>query len=138
VTARLSWFHIRNYKSNSKEKANSRFLHASYTFCMTKKDLIGGWVGVGQLLVAARRMVRCINNPVFVIKTFKMPNFTNVELTDMALAYDTNPTRSKHKYCTGNGTVILFIVADTDNLIEKLKGGLDETVQCFSRQDLRI
>jgi hypothetical protein len=34
-------------------------------------------------------MVRCINNAGFVIKTFKMPNFTNVELTDMALAYGT-------------------------------------------------
>jgi hypothetical protein len=30
---------------------------------MTKMDLlIGGWVGVGQLLVAARQTVQCINN----------------------------------------------------------------------------
>jgi thiamine phosphate synthase YjbQ (UPF0047 family) len=55
VNAPLSWFHSRNRKSNSKEKANSRFLHASYTFSMIKKNLlIGGWVGVSQLLVAAR------------------------------------------------------------------------------------
>jgi hypothetical protein len=58
VKAPLSWFHNRNHKSNSKEKAISRFLHVSYTFCMTKKDhLIGGWIGVSQLLVAARQ--RC-------------------------------------------------------------------------------
>jgi hypothetical protein len=29
---------------------------------------------------------QCITNCVFVIKSFKMPNFTNVELTDMVLA----------------------------------------------------
>jgi hypothetical protein len=53
VDAPLSCFHKRNHKSNSKEKASSRFLHASYTFCMTKKDLlIGGWVGVGQLFIS--------------------------------------------------------------------------------------
>jgi hypothetical protein len=63
VDAPLSWFHSGNYKSNSKEKPNSRFLHASYT--KDKKDLlIGGWVGVGrdngvgQLLVAARQTVQ--------------------------------------------------------------------------------
>jgi hypothetical protein len=51
---------------------------------MTKKDLlIGGWVGIDQLLVAARQTVHCINKRVFVIKSFKMPNFTNVELTDV-------------------------------------------------------
>jgi hypothetical protein len=56
---------------------------------MTKKDLlIGGWVGVGQLLVAARQTVQCINTRVFVITSFKMANFTNVELTDMVLLYD--------------------------------------------------
>jgi hypothetical protein len=104
VDAPLSWFHNRNHQSNSKEKANSRFLHASYTFCMTKKDLlIGGWVGVSQL----QSVISCsltngavqqsINNRVFVIKSFKMPNFTNVELTVWRVA-----TRSKHKYCTGN------------------------------------
>jgi hypothetical protein len=49
VDTSLSWFQRRNQKSNSKEKANSRFLHASYTFCMTKKNLIGGWVSIGQL-----------------------------------------------------------------------------------------
>jgi hypothetical protein len=56
---------------------------------MPKKDLlIGGWVGVGQLLVAARQTVQCINNRVFVITSFKMANFTNVELTDMVLLCD--------------------------------------------------
>jgi hypothetical protein len=83
----------------SKEKANSRFLHAScvYTFCMTKKDLlIGGWVGVSQLLVAARQTLHCtsINNGVFVIKKVKVPNFTNVELTDMVLAYGAAQTQT--------------------------------------------
>jgi hypothetical protein len=38
---------------------------------MTKKDLfIGGWVGIGQLLVAARQTMHCssvFNNPVFVL-----------------------------------------------------------------------
>jgi hypothetical protein len=58
VDAPLSWFHCRNH--NRKEKVNSRFLHASYIFCMTKKDLlIGGSVGVSQLLVAARQTVQC-------------------------------------------------------------------------------
>jgi hypothetical protein len=53
VDAPLSCFHKGNHKSNSKEKASTRFLHASYTFCMTKKDLlIGGWVGVGQLFIS--------------------------------------------------------------------------------------
>jgi hypothetical protein len=66
----------------SKEKTNSRFLHAHTLFCMTEKDLfIGGWVGLGQLLVAARQTVQC--SSVFVMKSFKMPNFTNVELTDI-------------------------------------------------------
>jgi hypothetical protein len=88
VDAPLSWFHNRNHKSNVKEKANSRFLHASYTFCMTKKDLlIGGRIDASQLLVAARQTVQCssvvINNRVFVIKSFKMANFTSVELTDI-------------------------------------------------------
>jgi hypothetical protein len=94
VDAPLSWFHNRNHKSNSKDKENSRFLHASYTFCMTKKDLlIGGWVGVSQLQSVIScsstngEMQQCINNRVFVIKSFKMLNFTNVELTDMVLAY---------------------------------------------------
>jgi hypothetical protein len=61
VDTPLSWFHSRNHKRNSKEKANSHFLHASYTFCVKKKnDLIEGSVGVGQLLVAARQTVQCI------------------------------------------------------------------------------
>jgi hypothetical protein len=52
---------------------------------MTKKDLlIEGWIGVSQLLVAARQTVQYssvhINTRVFIIKSFKMPNFTNVEL----------------------------------------------------------
>jgi hypothetical protein len=48
---------------------------------MTKKDLlIGGWVGIGQLLVEALQTAQCINNRIFVIKSFKMTNFTNVEL----------------------------------------------------------
>jgi hypothetical protein len=48
----------------------------------------GGWVGIGQLLIAARQTVyQCINNSVSVIKLFKMPDFTSVELTDMVLAY---------------------------------------------------
>jgi hypothetical protein len=61
VDAPLSWFHSGNHKTIcSKEKASSRFLHASYTFCVTKKNLlIVGWVGVGQLLVAARQTVQC-------------------------------------------------------------------------------
>jgi hypothetical protein len=55
--ARHSWFHCRNHKNDNKEKANS---HASYTFCITKKDLfIGGWVGVGQLLLAIPQTVQC-------------------------------------------------------------------------------
>jgi hypothetical protein len=59
----------RNQNSDSKEKA---------IVCMTKKDLIGGWVGVGQLLVAFRQTVQqSINNRVFVVKSFKMANFTN-------------------------------------------------------------
>jgi hypothetical protein len=46
---------------------------------MTKNDLlIRGWVGVGQLLVAFRQTVQqSINNRVFVVKSFKMANFTN-------------------------------------------------------------
>jgi hypothetical protein len=60
----------RNQNSDSKEKA---------IVCMTKKDLlIRGWVGVGQLLVAFRQTVQqSINNHVFVVKSFKMANFTN-------------------------------------------------------------
>jgi hypothetical protein len=55
--ARHSWFHCRNHKNDNKEKANS---HASYTFCITKKDLfMGGWVGVGQLLLAIPQTVQC-------------------------------------------------------------------------------
>jgi hypothetical protein len=46
----LFWFHCRNQKRNSKEKANSRFLHASYD---KKFLLIGGWIGVSQLLVSS-------------------------------------------------------------------------------------
>jgi hypothetical protein len=62
-----------------------------------------------------------INNRVFVIKSFKMTNFTNVELTNMIPAgYGAGvATRSNHKYCTGNRIVILFIVGDTDNLTGK-------------------
>jgi hypothetical protein len=52
-----------------------------------KKDLFlsedGGWVGdvgVGQLLVAVLQTVQYIKIIVFVVmKSFKMPNFTNVE-----------------------------------------------------------
>jgi hypothetical protein len=45
---------------------------------MTKKgSFIGGWVGVGQLLVAVRQTVQCIKR-IFVIKSFKMAYFTNV------------------------------------------------------------
>jgi hypothetical protein len=66
---------------------------------MTKKDLfIGSWVDVGQLLVAARQTVQCINNRVFVIKLFKVPIFTNVELTDTVRQLAKRP---KCKYCTG-------------------------------------
>jgi hypothetical protein len=44
----------------SKEKTSSRFLHVHTLFCMTEKDLfIGGWVGLGQLLVSARQTVQC-------------------------------------------------------------------------------
>jgi hypothetical protein len=72
-----------------KKYLNSRSLHASYTFCMTKKDFffISSWVDAGQLLVAARQTVQCINNRVFVIKLSKMAIFTNVELTEMGVAY---------------------------------------------------
>jgi hypothetical protein len=51
-------------KAIGKEKrTHSRFLHASYTFCMTKKGLlIGGWAGVGQLLVAAQQIVCLLLN----------------------------------------------------------------------------
>jgi hypothetical protein len=40
--------------------------------CMTEKDLlIRDWVGAGQLLVAAQQTVQqCINNNVFVVKSF--------------------------------------------------------------------
>jgi hypothetical protein len=38
----MAWFHSRNHRNNSKERANSPFLHASYTFCMTKEHLPGG------------------------------------------------------------------------------------------------
>jgi hypothetical protein len=40
--------------------------------CMTEKDLlIRDWVGAGQLLVAAQQTVQqCINNHVFVVKSF--------------------------------------------------------------------
>jgi hypothetical protein len=70
---------------------------------MTKKDLlIGGWVGVGQV-VAALQTVQC--SSVFVIKSFKCQI---LQFTEMVL---------KHKCYTGNRTVILFIVSDTDNLI---------------------
>jgi dihydroorotase-like cyclic amidohydrolase len=45
------------------------------------------------------------DNRVFVIKSFKMGNFTNVELTDMVLAYVRRrrrvATRSKRKYYSG-------------------------------------
>jgi hypothetical protein len=46
--------HSRNQKSKSKEKATSRFTRFIHSY-MTKNYLIGGWVGVGQLLVAALR-----------------------------------------------------------------------------------
>jgi hypothetical protein len=87
VDTSLSWFQRRNQKSNSKEKANSRFLHASYTFCMTKKNLLIGWVSIGQLDEQCQCSSVFINNPVFVIKWFKTPNFTNVELMQMVLGY---------------------------------------------------
>jgi hypothetical protein len=89
VDTSLFWFQRRNQKSNSKEKANSRFLHASYTFCMTKKNLLIGWVSVGQLDKQCQCSSVFINNPVFVIKWFKTPNFTNVELTNVVLGYRT-------------------------------------------------
>jgi hypothetical protein len=41
----------------------------------------------------------------------------NLQLTEMVLAYAAVATWSKHKCYTGNRTVILFIVGDTDNLI---------------------
>jgi hypothetical protein len=48
VDAPLSCFHKRNHKSNSKEKASFRFLHASYTFCMTSQLFSGGWYRRGR------------------------------------------------------------------------------------------
>jgi ABC-type phosphate/phosphonate transport system permease subunit len=46
---------------------------------MTKKDLfIGGWVGIGQLLVAARQTVQCSS---VLIIVYLLLN-TNVELTN--------------------------------------------------------
>jgi hypothetical protein len=69
----LFWFYCRNHKSDSKEKANSP---ASYTFCMAKKDLF--YWRFGWRRSDKRCSVAVINNNrVFVIKSFKMPNFTN-------------------------------------------------------------
>jgi hypothetical protein len=65
---------------------------------------IVGWVGLGQLIVAARQTVQCTSILVFVIKSFKMPNFTNVDLTDTVLAYGLVrrvATWSKRNNCTG-------------------------------------
>jgi hypothetical protein len=53
---------------------------------MTKKNLlIRGWVGVSRFSCSSTNgaVQQCINNRLFVTKSFKMPNFTNVELTDI-------------------------------------------------------
>jgi hypothetical protein len=76
VDAPLFWFHNRNHKSNSKEKANSRFLHASYTFRMTKKDLlIGGWFGVS----CSSTPVQCNSVLIIVYLLLNRLFFTNVD-----------------------------------------------------------
>jgi hypothetical protein len=65
---------------------------------MTKKgSFIGGWVGVGQLLVAVRQTVQCIKR-IFVIKSFKM----DILQTCMVFAYGAASGNAvKCKYCTG-------------------------------------
>jgi hypothetical protein len=86
VDTPLSRFRNRDHKSSSKEKANSNssFLHVSYTFCMTKKGCSYGRLRWRKLVIS---WCSTNDNRVFVIKSFKMGNFTNVELTDMVLAY---------------------------------------------------
>jgi hypothetical protein len=62
------------------------FIHS----CMTKKDLFYrrlSWHSSVISCSSTNDEVRWINNRVFFIKSFKMPNFTNVELTDIVLAY---------------------------------------------------
>jgi hypothetical protein len=67
-----------------------------------------GWRKSVISSTAAPQTVQCSNNRVFVIELFKIPNFTNVELTDMVLVYGA---------AGGNAVqspgIILFIVGDT-------------------------
>jgi hypothetical protein len=100
-------------KGSSWDVKEKRTLAFYIHSCMTKKDLlIGGWGGVGQVLVAALQTVQC--SSVFVIKSFK---WQILQLTEMVLAYTWQHGSSINAICTGNRTVILFIVGDTDNLI---------------------
>jgi hypothetical protein len=89
-------FIVEIIKAILKKKLFARFIH----FLYEKK----GWLGWRRSVISCSSTnVQCssvpINNRVFVIKSFKMTNFTNVELTNMIPAgYGAGvATRSNHK-----------------------------------------
>jgi hypothetical protein len=76
-----------------------------------------GWRKSVISSTAAPQTVQCSNNRVFVIELFKIPNFTNVELTDMVLVYGAaggNAVQAKILY---RELFYLLLVIHTDNLI---------------------
>jgi hypothetical protein len=76
-----------------------------------------GWRKSVISSTAAPQTVQCSNNRVFVIELFKIPNFTNVELTDMVLVYGAAGGNAVQAQILYRELFYLLLVIHTDNLI---------------------